>query len=76
MVKANWCYEQERADPNYVCKQWVELTQLKVEEALGLNWRVINMKYYAKQDILIVESYIKAGDEILLLKKGEEREQT
>lgn len=31
------------------------------------------MKYYAKQDILVVESYIKAGDEILLLKKGEER---
>ena len=31
------------------------------------------MKYYAKKDILIVESYIKAGDEVLLLKKGEER---
>lgn len=31
------------------------------------------MKYYAKKDILIVESYIKAGDEILLLKKGEKK---
>ena len=31
------------------------------------------MKYYAKQDILVVESYIKAGDEILLLKKGEKK---
>lgn len=31
------------------------------------------MKYYAKKDILVVESYIKAGDEILLLKKGEKK---
>lgn len=31
------------------------------------------MKYYAKQDILIVENYIKAGDEVLLLKKGEKK---
>jgi hypothetical protein len=31
------------------------------------------MKYYAKKDILVVESYIKAGDEVLLLKKGEEK---
>jgi hypothetical protein len=29
------------------------------------------MKYFAKKDILVVESYIKAGDEILVLKKGE-----
>jgi len=29
------------------------------------------MKYFAKKDILIVESYIKAGDEILVLKKNE-----
>jgi hypothetical protein len=31
------------------------------------------MKYYAKKDILVVESHIKAGDEVLLLKMGKEK---